>query len=231
MTDTPGIPGLRLDVVELLYNFDPRRSLWPTHLVHLDGRPYTARENALVASATDEERELARTLTAAGTEEQNKRYDDADALLSTAKQASVPEHDARAFRVKADSPPLPSNLTVEELHQRAAQETAATTSAFREHILPHLTGWERGRAIDRLHRLDPAGTTDDDRADLSEFQRSKMADLKRLKEITSTYGPTSSTPLADYWDSIPETTRAELRDILHRLGWAVPGEETDTQTP
>ena len=28
----------RVEVIELLTCFDPHRSLWPTHLVHLDGR-------------------------------------------------------------------------------------------------------------------------------------------------------------------------------------------------
>lgn len=215
---------IRLDVVELLYCFDPRRSLWPTHLVHHDGRPYTPQENVLVASATEEEQEMARTFAAAGDEHRQKRYDDVMALLSAAAQADVPEDDARGFHVEADSPLLPPDVTVSELQERANEETAAVVAAFRAHILPHLDGWERGQALDRLGHLDPQGTAPGDEDALREFRVAKLADLKRLKELMNTYGPASSAPLASYWDSIPGSAQAEARGILHRLGWVVPGE-------
>jgi hypothetical protein len=55
---TPAEVSIRPDVLELLISFDPRSSLYPTHLVHPNGMPYTPSENRKFASATEEEREL-----------------------------------------------------------------------------------------------------------------------------------------------------------------------------
>jgi hypothetical protein len=231
MTDTPGMAsssgGLRLEVVELLCCFDPRNSLWPAHLVHLDGRPYTPQENALVAGATEEEHEMARALVKAGDEADQKRYDDVMGLVQTGSQARVPSDDARAFRAAVAEKPLPPNITVNELNERAAEEAATVVSAFRAHILPHLDGRERGQALYRLNHLDPMGTTPSERGALKEFIRSRVTALERLKELMGMYEPTRGAPLHSYWDSIPESARAEMRPVIREAGWAVPGAEDD----
>ncbi len=226
--DEPGPPqqppALRPDVIELLICFDPRRSLFPTHLVHLNGQPYTPEENQKFASATAEEGELAERFITASGDHLQIEYDAVTNLINTGLATSVPEHDARAFREAVTGPETQIGDHTHTMHQidaLATEESATAVTAFRAHILPHLTGRPRGEAFDRLDYLNPAGTSEDDKAALARFLREKANDLERIAQFISRYGGGHSN-LEQCWSRIPETGQAEARQILERLGWPVP---------
>lgn len=221
---TPAEVSIRPDVLELLISYDPRRSLYPTHLVHSNGMPYTPSENRKFASATEEERELADQFMAAQNDHDLARYRACTALIRIGKAASVPDDDARAYRAATTGPGPNADLTVNQLTALAAEADDAVLTAFRAHILPHLTGTLRAEALDHLDHLDklhPGSNSPEDETLLHDYRRSQLQDLEYLLDLSNRYGD-GHLSLTQCWDRIPEAERTRAREILARFGEEIP---------
>jgi len=157
---TPEHLAIRAEVVALLIDTDPFAG-WRGELTHADGRPYTADEAALTASATGEERAAANQLQRLAADDfaerarRRKRLD--QILLSAHFQAlnavieEVQEQCPEELRPGLGQAPIAATTRWQD------QQDMALAAAIRHHILPGLSSELLAEAEEILAHIDGGG--------------------------------------------------------------------------